>query len=411
MSHAPTLTTEPAAPQAFCVPRTPRTRRARWLALGNGDGILAAPLRSQPFRGERPYAAALRRPTRAQERHDGDPAPERGASLPVRTVTHAARASPALLASGATALVTGIALWNALVVGRLSGRCFHARTGRPWPGSVRLASAARALDPRGAPPVCPGVRSPGALGSSGNAPPILPRRSALPGPGARAGRRTRVSRPRRPVAAPDRGLVHALRRRQGGDLRPRALALARGRPGPARARQRRDLPRRFPALPAPRGPRHDRNVQHQRRALLPPRRSQPPLRSRPEPREQRRGPRLSAVLLGGPPARAAGDPADARWGDVLPPVPGLPARAPHTGLRRGGPPGRGGHAQSPRGRRHAARVPVRAGERRQSARRVPRVARRGLQPPARDLRGVALPRDLRRVLRGGGRLCSCGSPP
>ena len=77
------------------------------MALGNADGILATPLRREPFRGERPYAATPRRPTRAQERHGGDPASARGASLPVRTVMRVTRAWPALLASGATALVTG----------------------------------------------------------------------------------------------------------------------------------------------------------------------------------------------------------------------------------------------------------------------------------------------------------------
>jgi len=39
-------------------------------------------------------------------------APERGASPPARSVTRAIRASQALLASGATALVTGVALWK-----------------------------------------------------------------------------------------------------------------------------------------------------------------------------------------------------------------------------------------------------------------------------------------------------------
>ena len=189
------------------------------------------------------------------------------------------------------------------------------------------------------------------------------------------------------------------------------MALADEPCGPGGARERRDLPGRLPALPLPGRPRRHRHVEHERRALLPPRVSQPPPRWRPGPREQLRGAGLPAVLLGSAPPRLAGDPARRGREDVRPSLSGAPADPSAPGLRRGRPGGRRDHVEPLRGGRAPADVPVRAGQRGQPSRRLSRVARGGVQPPARDLRSVALPGGLGRALRHRGCLSPVAPSP
>ena len=140
-------------------------------------------------------------------------------------------------------------------MGRLPGRRLHARARRPRPGPYAWPRLLALWVPAGARRVRPRVSRPVALGPAGrSARHYLADQATAWSWCSLLGVGLWLLGPARPVAARDRGLAHALRRRQGGDPRGRALWRWLGeRPGPAaRGRASASSSGAFLPVPVPR---------------------------------------------------------------------------------------------------------------------------------------------------------------